>query len=66
MQLPKNRDLKQTIEFLIKSEMENINPGQSYIQGSNVSAEWVLLNTVYEKHQQTDLNGNVFNEVHFV
>ena len=46
--------------------MKNLNPDQSYIQGSNVSAEWVLLNTVYEKHQQSDLNGNVFNEVHFV
>lgn len=50
--------------FIIILILEN--PYQSYIQGSNVSAEWVLLNTVYEKHTRTDLNGLTFNELHFM
>ena len=39
---------------------------KSYIQGSNVSAEWVLLYTKYEKHTSTDNTGETFNEMHFM
>lgn len=38
----------------------------SYIQGSNVSSEWVLLYDEYEKKNSTDTYGVTFNEIHFI
>ena len=38
----------------------------SNIEGSNVSAEWVLLNMEYEKGQNSDESERAFNEIHFI
>ena len=33
---------------------------------SNVSAEWVILNTQFEKHISITESGDAFNEMHFI
>ena len=49
------------LDFRMKCALE-----QSNIEVSNVSAEWVILNTDFEKHISFTESGDAFNEMHFI